>query len=433
MVCFALRRPAGYRPPPTPHVGRLRRTVMWGVLMKLQKIVVLVLILGLASACTREGETTPPSTVETPTSQTPITLTNNWNGYFLPKYETQQEKRERGGKADDIDDFMVANKEWYKITVPPQNPQNIRFPGEFEPMGYLLVGWIDGTLDQFFTDLVKGAWGYTTVILVNPGGSAQANMLQKLQSAGIPSSELTDGNHLVWLNAQLDSIWARDFGPQPVIHTDTGKMSVIDTRYYHYRYLDDIIPTYIGDGLGVNVFRASIEQEGGNFQANGTGHCFTSRGSIYRNTPDPDEAGHKKLYLDYFGCKELHFLFPLEGEGTTHIDMFMMVIGEKDIIVGEYSEANDCINRELLEKNVATLSGIKDADGNQMFRIHRIPMPPNSDGIWRTFTNFQMVRNPNDPSKGVVLVPVYAKYPTYQQEMLTKMAAAFQTESAVIR
>ena len=85
MVCFALRRPAGYRPPPTPHVGRLRRTVMWGVLMKLQKIVVLVLILGLASACTREGETTPPSTVETPTSQTPITLTNNWNGYFLPK------------------------------------------------------------------------------------------------------------------------------------------------------------------------------------------------------------------------------------------------------------------------------------------------------------------------------------------------------------
>ncbi|MCA9520724.1 MAG: agmatine deiminase family protein [Myxococcales bacterium] len=439
---------------------------------RLNLLIVGLIVATFALQCTEQGTTTTA-----PTSTAPTSTTKN-NGYvrvatpgFLPKYETLWE-RELRGKTDAYSDARTANSEKYYITKPPIDTE-VRFPGEFEPMAYLLVGWQVGTgLDDFFIDIIKGAWGTTTVLLMNEGDvklgtttkTAKAWMIQYLKAKDpqtFDDQSLADTSKIRWidlaqlnsvpvnapadLRGSLNSIWARDYGPQPVIHK-SGKVSVVETNYYYYRILDDKVPTEVANYLGINVFRASINQEGGNFQSDGEGNCFTSHGSLWFNLPDPDEAAQKKLYAEYFGCKALHFMMPLEGEGTTHIDMSMMVIGPNDIILGEYDvkpefdSGGNCTNRaalmnkKVLDENAKLLEAIKDKDGNPKFRIHRVPMPPNGDLIWRTYTNFQTVRAP-DGNTGVVLIPVYTTYNNkvntalfkpYEDKMMEVYDAAFK-------
>lgn len=345
---------------------------------------------------------------------------------FLPKADLKPDRRL--GKADLIDDFKLFYKEKYKVTAAPTST-GFRAPGEFEPQKYLLVGWVDGVLDLFFTGIVKGAWGTTTVVLIDHRDSGtfnydvRAQMKKKLIAAGLPEVEVNDPAKLLFIQALNDSVWARDYGPQALIH-QSGKLSFVDARYYHSRPFDDKIPTELGESLGISIFRPSLRFEGGNFQSNGKGDCFTTRGIIHKNLPDPDAAGTVARLKQYFGCQNVVLLQGLEGEGTSHIDMFMMVIGERDIVVGEYGVNDDCINRDLLKKNVEILSQITE-NGQQKYRIWRIPMPPNSDGVWRTYTNLQIVRGVADPSKGVVLLPVYANFDSYQATALATLQQAF--------
>lgn len=378
-----------------------------------------------------------PAATPTEMSTTPtLKLDNTVPSTMLPIYETERE-RETSGKADQYDDFKAQNYQFYELTQPPTST-NLRFAGEFEPMKYIAVGWTYGTLNAFFVEIIMAAWGTSTVMLLNDDAATITKMKTMISDAlkakGIDTAQVDDTSKLVFVNHPLDSIWMRDYGPQFVIDKDTGKASIIDTRYYHQRTLDDAAPTAIGNFLNVNVFRPDIKQEGGNLLANGEGVCFTTNMSLWgRNDignglpdPNPSEQGHRDLYKKYFGCQELHILQPMEGDSLGHIDMFMALVGPRDIVVGRYDQADDCIGAATLDKNAAYLESLKDDQGKQKYRVHRVPMPTNAGDIWHTYTNIAMVRSKANPNKGVLMMPTYKDFAQKNAEATTVFATALK-------
>jgi hypothetical protein len=58
------------------------------------------------------------------------------------------------------------------------------------------------------------------------------------------------------------------------------------------------------------------------------------------------------------------------------------------------------------------------------YEVHRVPFPPDSDGVLRSYTELVMVN-------GVILVPQYAGYPVYNAEAMVAIQAQMPTWTAI--
>ncbi|MCX7957826.1 MAG: agmatine deiminase family protein, partial [Deltaproteobacteria bacterium] len=86
--------------------------------------------------------------------------------------------------------------------------------------------------------------------------------------------------------------------------------------------------------------------------------------------------------------------------------------------------AQDCINYNILEENYSILLKTTTVDGKPL-KIVRIPMPDNSDGVWRTYTNSLFVNN-------IALVPVYSQHKTYETEAIEAYKTALGNNWKII-
>jgi agmatine/peptidylarginine deiminase len=80
--------------------------------------------------------------------------------------------------------------------------------------------------------------------------------------------------------------------------------------------------------------------------------------------------------------------------------MFATFTAPDCVVVGQYDPRDDQENAAILERNARRLASIRLP--RQRLHVRRIPMPSNTDGVWRTYTN---VIYAND----VLLVPVYSE------------------------
>jgi agmatine/peptidylarginine deiminase len=307
---------------------------------------------------------------------------------------------------DQYSTYRNNHIERYVITQPPA--AGVRAYGEFEPAKHMLLEWIPGYYDDLFVQMILPTYQNTTVVLFHDGTQDKNGIISRLQNAGVPSSAINNPDRFVFVNAPVDSIWTRDCGPVPAVDA-SGKSLMIDFQYYWERVYDDGIPYYAGQSLGATVYRPSMKFEGGNFMANGKGLCMATEGAVWNNLP-AEKKTTEKIFHDYLGCEKTVFLKPLAGEGTTHIDMYSKIMDETTVIVGEYDYGEDCANATILDENAALLENTTTVDGKPL-RVLRIPMPDNSDGVWRTYTNSLLVNN-------VALVPVYANDRTHEARAL---------------
>ena len=346
----------------------------------------LVMVLG---ACSGDK---PPATEATPEG---MEQAAPYSKPMLPAYETAAEQRI--GKADWYDDYRNANLDIYGITAAPGVA--IRPMAEWEEAEALIIVYSSSTLPtgikNNYMDIIAAAKDVVDVHVVYDSTQAYSSLSSLMNQQGIPLSAVT------WVNMANDSIWARDFGPMSILNG--SKVGNVDTRYYHQRYNDDAIPTLlVGEDFGQTTYRAPLDYEGGNFMSDTDGTCFASQGLYWFN--GTSQANVNSYMEDYLGCQQLHVVTALDGEGTTHIDMQAKILTDNTVVVGEYTYSQDSTNKQILDQNASQI----EAAG---FNVVRIPMPNNTGGVFRSYTNSLLVN-------GVHIVPVYSGYSSMQAEAM---------------
>ena len=305
-----------------------------------------------------------------------------------------------GLKGDFYDDVRAANPGAFNITRSAATP--VIPAAEFDTKQALLVAWT-GSFPELTAGIVDNARQVTDVWIVHEGTQAKSQFQQYMTQYGVSTAGLT------YLDTPNDSLWIRDFGPISVYDADTKKPGLVDPRYYHQRVWDDSVPHVFGNTANLTTYKMPVDFEGGNFMSDGRGTCVVSQGVLWFN-PSVSEAQIRKYFREYLGCFQLIIVNPLQGEGTTHIDMFTKLVDHDTVLLGSYTTQQDATNRELMNDNEDIYNAVVLADA-QPLDVVRMPMPGNWDGAYRTYINSQFIN-------GVNLVPVYTDTTTYEAEAL---------------
>lgn len=207
---------------------------------------------------------------------------------------------------------------------------------------------------------------------------------------------------------QLDSPWLRDMGPL-VARSKNNQSIWIDSHVVRdgmkQRVENDELPGRLNRNWATNRARCPLSIEGGAIASNGNGItvCSTYLQDINRKFGFSNEQTELQL-RQITGATELLFLKPLDGELNKHVDMFLTFTAPDTVVVAEYTDKTDK-NAQLLDEHAKTLSKLSLA--GQPLKVVRLPMPPDPDGHFLTYTNVIY-------ANGTLLVP---SWPAASQEL----------------
>ncbi|MCB9592304.1 MAG: agmatine deiminase family protein [Sandaracinaceae bacterium] len=291
----------------------------------------------------------------------------------------------------------------------PEPPEwTFALPGEFEPVDRVLIGWEEGNWDYlpYFTELADEVSHHAPVLIVGADADREA-FADHLTQVGVPAAAIEQ------LDAPLDSMWMRDYGPVFVRSPD-GSLVVVDLPYHDDRLNDDAVPTRVAEAQHRPELTSKLPMEGGHIQADGRGRCVLTTDVLVSAEAylDMDERALGEELYSLFGCEETTYVSALQDEETGHLDVFALITAPGRILVGQYDRLQDPHNAAILDEDAEILR----AAG---FTVTRIPMPPNGHRrIFRTYTNALIL---ND----AVLVPVFHHQPGQERIALRILAGQF--------
>lgn len=281
----------------------------------------------------------------------------------------------------------------------PKPPRGValRLPGEFEKQRALLVGchtliWEE---PELFVDLVAAVGARLDVVAVVRNRAEHRWALKLLAKRQVPIERVR------FVEIPHDTMWARDYGPL-IARRGDGRPVPLDLDYsLHVRPADDALPRQFARHLKLRPVAVPLKLDGGNLLSNGQGLCVATETLLYANLGGiRTEKAIRQSMRKFFGATEVVLLEPLAGESTGHVDMFVTFTAADTVVVGSYDPRQDAVNAAVLDRNAARLAQVEV--GGRPLRVERIPMPDNSDGVWRTFTNVVY-------ANGALLMPSYGK------------------------
>jgi agmatine deiminase len=206
--------------------------------------------------------------------------------------------------------------------------------------------------------------------------------------------------------------WCRDHGPAFLINKKEQQKVIVDWHYnawgnkYPPYDLDDVIPTLIGEKLGLQVFQPKIVMEGGSVEFNGAGTLLTSTCCLLNENRNP-HLNQKQIeeYLhNYYGVENILWVDEgIIGDDTDgHIDDTIRFVNPDTVVTVVEENKNDD-NYRLLQLNLKKLSKMRLQDGKQM-NIIELPMPSavicENQRLPASYANFYI-------SNHAVVVPTY--------------------------
>jgi agmatine deiminase len=259
------------------------------------------------------------------------------------------------------------------------------FPAEFAPQRAMWLSWPHKeaswpgkihTIYPVYCQFIKLiAEGQQVCINV-----ADENMKQfaveQLTAAGCPLTNVQFYFH------PTNDAWCRDHGPAFLLNGKGGK-AIVDWGYNAWggKYppfdLDDVIPTLIGEKLGLQVFNPGIVMEGGSVEFNGKGTLLTTTACLLNKNRNPHltQAQIEKYLIDYYGVENILWLGDgIVGDDTDgHIDDLTRFVNE-DTVVTVVEENKSDENYEILQDNLKQLATMRLENGKQL-NIIELPMP----------------------------------------------------------
>lgn len=163
-----------------------------------------------------------------------------------------------------------------------------------------------------------------------------------------------------------DSIWLRDYGPHFI--WQNGAQAIADSHYYPQRPKDNFIPTMLAEEtFGESAYPMGLYYSGGNFQPgpNRSGYVTSL---IHQDNPGHSVSELETLYNSYQGIDTLHILprLPSSVDGTGHIDMWMYIVDEDDVIISEFLPGSNATAIQVTNNAVPYMESLG-------FTVTRVP------------------------------------------------------------
>lgn len=180
-----------------------------------------------------------------------------------------------------------------------------------------------------------------------------------------------------------DDAWCRDHGPAFLLNRQSGHRAIVDWGYNAWggKYppfgQDDVIPTRVGEVLGMPVFHPGIVMEGGAVEFNGQGALLTTTACLLNPNRNPQlNRSQIEQYLrDYYGVSQILWLGEgIEGDDTDgHIDDLTRFVNPNTVVTMVEHDKRDA-NYLPLKENTAQLAAMQLENGASL-NIVELPMP----------------------------------------------------------
>jgi len=310
-----------------------------------------------------------------------------------------------GDCCDDYEEFCL-NQNF------TPTPEDLVVPGEFEESQAVLLRWTgnnsSNSFKRLYAELIDAIQQEVPVWIMIGSGSDSTGVISNLATYGVT---LTNHEFLI---VPTNSIWTRDYGPWGFYYTEDDSLAMIDMQYYSSRPLDNAVPAFIADYMGLDHYTSEIRHEGGNLMVDGFGHAFHTT-SLFQNnsnflgwSTETTRQEHEALFrtTDVTEPTRLN----CDG-GTGHIDMWAKLVDEETMFVSEYPAVVTASDKTIIENNV-DLFDTETSTYGQQFNIVRIPMPLADNGNYYTSCN-----QINNDARGFVnglfvnktlIVPIYS-------------------------
>ncbi len=279
------------------------------------------------------------------------------------------------------------------ITDPPDSV--VYAPAEFDSVAGIIFAW--ESYYDLLTSLIKEVAEEDTAWVVCDNANEISSVSSTLTNAGV------NMDHVVFQQIATNSVWIRDYGPWWIYQPD-GSRAVLDLVYNRPRPQDDDYPENLASLWGIDYYGLGLVEAGGNMLLDGTGQVFISDVIFDASQgfdPDLTVEELEEYFDDYYGVDKVIITDHLQYDGTGHIDMFVKVINDSTVIVGEYSsQSAGAGNNYNICNNVAAQIANETNGNGRPYTVERMLMPPYSGGITYTYIN-SLIANKK------VYVPVY--------------------------
>ncbi|NJN16791.1 MAG: agmatine deiminase family protein [Oscillochloris sp.] len=208
--------------------------------------------------------------------------------------------------------------------------------------------------------------------------------------------------------------WCRDHGAIFVRRDEPGGGEIAATDWGYNAWgdkyppydLDNQVPGFMAEYLGVPRFAGGMILEGGSIEVNGAGLLLTSEQCLLNPNRNPNLSRDQieQRLCDFLGIAKILWL----GEGIIgddtdgHIDDIARFVARDTILTAVEEDPHD-ENYPILQENLARLHQMTDQHGNPL-NILTIPMPPpiiyEDQRLPASYANFYIANK-------VVLVPFY--------------------------
>jgi agmatine/peptidylarginine deiminase len=291
------------------------------------------------------------------------------------------------------------------LAVPPAGP--VRTMAEWEELQALVVGW--KSYPSILREIVRAAKASSRVIVVYESPDNVNSITNYLAAGGVDTVNVT------LLNAPLNSVWSRDYGPWSAYTNDVDTLITIDWIYNRPRPEDDAVPQVISNLIGTPFYATSTAPDnlvhtGGNFMTDGLGTGFSSNLILTENSPaggfgiNKTAADIDSIMRRFMGIDRYIKMNILPYDVIHHIDMHMKLLDEETILMGQYPPG--VADGPQIEANLLYVLNNFNSVYGTPYRVVRIPMPddnnlyPNNGGDYYTYTNSSFINN-------TVILPVY--------------------------
>ncbi len=306
------------------------------------------------------------------------------------------------------------------ITAPPDF--SVRMMAEWEELQSIAVTW-DLEFAPFkkkvLADIIKAAKEEVEVLIICAGAFSNdvtGRVEWELRNMGFENTD-----NLIFTEADFDKrVWVRDFGAHTIYKNDVEQRLLLDWIYpSNNPSADEFAPISMSDFLsGTDLYTTSIAPydfkfDGGNLLTDGLGLAIASTHLLEDNIKY-DESTIDWIMESFSGVDNFIKLKKLPFNGIHHVDMYMKMIDEETILIGEFPDS--IADGPQIEANIEhLLSNYKTHFGND-FEIHRIPMPADQNGLYAderdipcsnlgtgcyyTYTNALFINE-------LILVPIY--------------------------
>ena len=290
-------------------------------------------------------------------------------------------------------------------------------PAEWEPHRGTWLSWPHkeaswpgkfGPVPRIFAKMVRHLADREEVHINVAGPAMEHEVRRVLADEGAGS-----GNVFFHYNPTNDA-WCRDHGPIFVQRAegDRREQAIIDWGYnawggkYPPYDLDDVVPTRIGEELGIPVYHPGIVMEGGSIDVNGRGSLLTTEACLLNPNRNPqlDRAGIESYLQAYLGVRHILWLGDgIVGDDTDgHVDDLTRFVDPTTVVTAVEADVAD-ENYEPLQANLERLRTMTDQDGRPL-RVVPLPMPRplyhEDQRLPASYANFYI-------ANGIVLLPAY--------------------------